>query len=135
MPIGILAAEADVLESLCIEWPDFGVSTGEHPHSKALIDFALGHGWLGIVVPGGGDLIVGNIPQPEAAIAAEIKLARAKPADRHSNFLQLRTPINGRLTAFEERFDPLGIELFIDGYKLLKIARRECPGHHPRGNQ
>ena len=75
------------------------------------------------------DFLVEEVPMPEPAIAAEIKLAGTEAADGHANFLEAGTAIGGAFAAGGEGGDPFGRQLLVGGNEVIEIRAGERAGH------
>ena len=74
-------------------------------------------------------ILIKNIPVPQLAIAAEIKLSRADAAHGHADIFEFAAAQDFRRAALEKRFNPRRREFFIRRHHVVKIRARERSGH------
>src|ERR1039458_8520639 len=78
----------------------------------------------------GADMLIENVPMPEFAIAAEVKLSARNSAHRHADVFQFRlAAIEGWSPAGKERLDPGGIQFFVGRNQLIEIGRFKRARH------
>ena len=77
---------------------------------------------------------VEDVPMPELAVAAQVKLPRANPAHRHPDLRQVRPAIHLPLAARGERLHPLRRQFLVGRHQLVEIGagERPCHGELPR---
>ena len=109
------------------------VATTTKVNGKSLQHGALGHERMGVVGVARADLLVEDIPMPEIAVAAKVELARAEPADRHADLLQLVPAVDRAAAPGRQRLDPRGAQLFVGRDQPGEVGRLERPGHRRRG--
>ncbi len=77
----------------------------------------------------GADVLVEEVPVPQAAVAADVQLSRADAANRHADEGEIVAAIDRRLASLEERLHPLGLQPFVGGHQPFEVALLEGPGH------
>ena len=128
----IFAAKNDIGKADSVQRTLLGLTIRLNMEGEALIDRRLRLGWVGIVVVAGADDLIENVPMPQLAVAAEINLAGAEAADRHSDQRRLGAVIDVRRSARGQRFHPFRRQLLVERNELFGVLGGKGTGDEIR---
>ena len=127
--MGYSPRKDDVGKAGPVEGAVVDLAVGFDAQGEALIERRFRLRRMGIVGVAGADVLVENVPVPEFAVAAEVELAGAEAADRHSDQGGFGAAVDLRLAAGGQDANPVGRQFFVEGDESPRLLRRERAGH------